>query len=315
MNRAVLQACFPWLAVLAASVLVATGLVRLNPRQARSRGLRRLHRDEAGGVQSLSFVLTLPLFVMVLLLIVQVSQLMIGTIIVHYAAFAGARSALVWIPAVLGSEGANCISSYAPDPNATDQTPPDANAPGPGGMTYVVTPEGAKYNKIFTAAVLACMPICPSRDLGIVLPPQAAATAAILQTAYAALAPGSAANSRIDKRLQNKLAYAMGNTTVEIRFYHKNAEPPLTTWGKAEDVGEFYFNELGWQDLITVTVKHNLALLPGPGRLLARFAPGPSGVDQVSSQISQNGNVYVYPLVASATLGNEGEKPVVSYGY
>jgi hypothetical protein len=34
-------------------------------------------------VQSLSFVLTLPVFIMVMLMIVQVSQLMIGTVVVH----------------------------------------------------------------------------------------------------------------------------------------------------------------------------------------------------------------------------------------
>ena len=44
-----------------------------------------------GSVQTLSFVLTLPIFIMVMMLIVQVSQLMIGLIVVHYAAYAAAR--------------------------------------------------------------------------------------------------------------------------------------------------------------------------------------------------------------------------------
>src|SRR5687767_11915386 len=58
-----------------------------------------LHADELGSVQSLSFVLTVPLFIMLMLLAVQITQLMIGQIVVHYAAFAAARSAAVWIPA------------------------------------------------------------------------------------------------------------------------------------------------------------------------------------------------------------------------
>jgi len=65
--------------------------------------LRRLHRDEAGNVQSLSFVLTLPIFIMLMMLIVQASQLMIGQVVVEYAAVAAARSAIVWIPAAVGT--------------------------------------------------------------------------------------------------------------------------------------------------------------------------------------------------------------------
>ena len=59
--------------------------------------LRELHRDQCGGVQSLSFVLTVPLFIFIMLFIVQLSQITIGQIGVEYAAFAAARSAIVWI--------------------------------------------------------------------------------------------------------------------------------------------------------------------------------------------------------------------------
>ena len=52
-------------------------------------------------MQSLSFVLTLPVFIFIMMMIVQVSQLMIGIVVVHYAAFAAARSAAVWIPAAM----------------------------------------------------------------------------------------------------------------------------------------------------------------------------------------------------------------------
>ena len=125
MTRAVLQACFPWAVVLATAVAAAWLLARASNARFEPGRLRRLHGDQAGGVQSLSFVLTLPLFVMVMMFIVQVSQVMIAQIVVEYAAYAGARSAAVWIPANLSaSEGPNCISSYAPDPNATDQVFP-----------------------------------------------------------------------------------------------------------------------------------------------------------------------------------------------
>ena len=331
MGRAVLQACLPWLALLLASFAVGYLLIRLNRSQCRrQRGtlfrlgrLRELHRDQGGSVQSLSFVLTLPVFVMVMLFIVQVSQLMIATIVVHYAAFATARSAAVWIPANLGSpEMENCISWYYADPDAPDQVAPvfdpdDPNfGPAEGGMTFIVEPGSPKYDKIASAAVLACAPISPSRDLGLELPGDGSAAAEILKSAYEAMVPDAGQNARIPVRLENKLAYAMHNTDVKIRFYHKNSEPPLVTYFHNPDIGEFYFNELGWQDQITVTVKHKLALLPGPGRLLASQAIGPDGQpDRVSEVIQRDEGVYKIELEASATIGNEGQKSVIPYEY
>lgn len=324
MGRAVLQACLPWLALAVVSLLCAVPLVRLNRCRIRLGRLRMLHRNQQGSAQSLSFVLTLPFFVMIMLFIVQVSQLMIGTIVVHYAAFAAARSAVVWIPAGVDdyAEGPNCIGSYFPDPAAEDQALPvldpedPSYGPADGGMTYVVEPGSRKYGKIAQAAALACMPISPSRDLGLDLQGPAALMADIIETAYAGIDAESAGNARIPRRLRNKLAYSMRNTDVEIRFFHKNREPPLLTHFIGDDREEFRFNELGWQDTITVTVRHKLGLLPGPGRLLARMAPRQSGFrDRVSETIEDQDNIYVYPLTASATMKNEGQKSVIQYVY
>jgi hypothetical protein len=286
-----------------------------------------LHRDQQGGVQSVSFVLTLPIFLMVVLFIVQISQLMIGTMVVHYAAFAAARSAIVWIPARLGwgHEAENCISSYAIDPQAADQILPILDSsredygPRAGGLTYVVQPGSPKYRKIASAAVLACLPVCPSRDLGLELPADGERLAGILETVYRALAPASDSRMALSTRLRNKLAYAMEATSVEIRFYHPNIEPPLTAYPhlvsrRHKDLPEFQFNEVGWQDAFTVKVTHNMALLPGPGRLLAKSARESSKSDGPSGQANAGRDeLYVYPITASATLGNEGEKPVIPY--
>jgi hypothetical protein len=324
MSREVLLSCLPWLALLVGLAVCLRVAVRLGGTSLDLRRLRTLHADQEGSVQTLSFVLTLPFFVMVLLLIVQVSQIMIGTIVVHYAAFASARSAIVWLPARLSSdlEEENCLSSCVVDSSAEDQRPPvlDPNQPGfgpaEGGMTYLVQPGSPKYGKIASAAVLACMPIAPSRDLGLSLPPQGAAGAAILTKAYQAMVPGSNNNPRVPRRLENKLAYALEHTDVAIRFFHPNSEPPLVTWYLPHDPQEFRFHEAGWQDPVTVTVTHEMALLPGPGRLLARKVKSPEGKpDEVAERIRQKGNVYVYPLTATATLGNEGEKSVIPYVY
>ncbi|NLY00298.1 MAG: hypothetical protein GXY83_29730 [Rhodopirellula sp.] len=328
MGRAVLLDCLPWVSLLAASLVFLRMLVRLGGSRPRLSRLGSLHADEGGAAQSLSFVLTLPLFVMILLFIIQVSQLMIGTVVVHYAAFAAARSAIVWIPAAVGMELENRVAQYVLDPDATDQVfptidPSDASyGPGDGGLTYLVL-DGPKRQKIASAAYMACMAICPSRDLGFSLSGQALAGAGLLEQAYRALAPGSAANPAISRRLRNKLAYASAATEVEIRFFHSNAEPPLVPYPdqhepiRPTDAYEFaMWQELGWQDPITVRVTHHMALLPGPGRFLARQVERPDGrPDEVAARIRRNGNLSTYELTASATLGNEGEKSVKPYDY
>ncbi len=335
MARAMLLACSPWLVLLLVLILAAWALLRFSRAQLRLGRLLELHRDEVGSVQSLSFVLTLPVFIMIMMMIVQVSQLMIGSVVVNYAAFAAARSAAVWIPAAMADpEGPCCISSYAVDPDAPDQVAPELDptasdyGPSSGGLTYKIEPGSPKFNKIASAAILACVPISPSRDLGLKVPtdpPTASQMDSVLKAAYGTLAPSSSSNGAVGPRLDHKLAYAIQNTEVEIRFFHKNQEPPLETYYEQSyfnpldyvptDYGEFYFNEVGWQDPITVTVKYQFPLLPGPGRMLARYVVGPSGTDQVASKIQQNGGVYTYPLEARATIGNEGEKSVVTYVY
>lgn len=323
MSRAVLISCLPWAGLLLASCIVLWLLARGSSARFDWGRLRRLHDDQVGSAQTLSFVLTLPLFVCVMLFIVQVSQLMIGQLVVEYAAFAAARSAIVWIPAKVGAdiEPTNCVPGYYLDPEAPDQVypildPSDPNyGPAQGGLTYVIAPEGAKYRRVFTAALLAVMPVCPSRDLGIPVPSEGIAAAEVLKSVYRAMVPSADANARIDPRIENKLAYACENTSIEMRFYHTNRypEPPLMLY----DLCQFRAGrELGWQDTITVKVKHNLALLPGPGRMLARPVASPDGSpDTVASTIGHNGRVYVYPLTASATLGNEGEESVIRYEY
>ncbi|GAB4131189.1 MAG: hypothetical protein Kow0040_10200 [Thermogutta sp.] len=320
---AIFRACLPWFAALAVAVLLLIPLCRAAHAVPNFRKLLRLHTDQQGAVQSLSFVLTLPFFVLIILFIVQVSQIMIGTVIVHYAAYAAARSAIVWIPARVGfTEPENRISTYYLDPSAGDQTTPildpgDPNyGPGSGGLTFLVMPGGSKYSKIVSAAALAVMPICPSRDLGLSLPVTASSSAAVLQAVYRQNVPDFDRNPRIAQRLVNKLAYAINFTNIEVRFFHSNQDPPLMPYLLPDDPGEFYANELGFQDSVTVTVRHDMAMLPGPGRFLARPTTSPDGRPEATAQsIKPRNGIYVFPLTASITLGNEGEKSVVPYTY
>ncbi len=332
MHRAVLIHLLPWLAILLAAAVALVWLALVSGARLNLARLRTLHRQQDGSVQSLSFVLTLPVFIMFMMLIVQTTQLMIAQVVVEYAAIAAARAAMVWVPAPspdgtipsvtivpgqplpspwpLDQEAENCISSIGPGGNGMNSQ---------GGTGYTISPGSSKYQKILSAAVLACLPIAPSRSVptagqGAQNSPVAQA-APILQQAYLAVSPSSAGNPKIGQRLANKLAYSLSNTQMQLNFVHKSGEPPLNTWLVPADTGEFYSNEVGWQDELQVTIWHKLALLPGPGRLLFSHASSSSGVtDQISPLIQQqNAGVYTYTLSASASLGNEGDKWVLSY--
>lgn len=327
MWRAVLMACWPWALMLGGAIFLLGLLIQVSGACRKEVAWKRLFgllADDRGAVQSLSFVLTLPLFVLLMLFIVQVSQIMIGTVIVHYAAFAAARAASVWIPArVADWELENCIGpGYYPDPSAPDQVLPITDptdpqyGPSAGGMTFVVPydPASPKWQKIIAAAVYALMPICPSRDLGLTVSPRATRALQLIQQGYLANVPGASAIPRVPRRLENKLAYALAATEIELRFFHSNQEPPLMPYYLEDDVYQFRPNELGFQDTVTVTLTHHMALLPGPGKFLARAVRRPDGLpDRVAQEIEIRHGIATYPLRASITLGHEGEKSVIPY--
>ena len=79
----------------------------------------------------------------------------------------------------------------------------------------------------------------------------------------------------------------------------------METYGLPDDPDEFYFNEVGWQDQITVTVNYQFPLLPGPGRLLARYVAGPGGTDKVAAAIQKQNGVLHLSL---AGLGHDRQR-------
>jgi len=325
MGRTVVLACLPWVVLLAGLVVCLWLLVRLNRGRLDLRRLGSLHTDQLGSAQTLSFVLTLPLFVTIVLFIIQVSQVTIGTIVVHYAAFAAARSAIVWIPARLGMEPENCIGfGHRVDP--PDQDPPSWEEPTDGGLTFVVDfvadSDNLKFQKIRAAAVMGLSSICPSRNLGLTEASRMSDEATTMSDAYGSMAPDSAGIGAVPRRMANKLAYADLATVVELRFYHRNRDaphwppPPAFYMYNGPEVPYFFANELDWQDDITVTVHHHMALLPGVGRLWGAFLrQWDDKEDELSEQIKKETGVHTYRLTATATLGNEGEKSVIPYVY
>ena len=65
------------LAVILILLLLLRGLIALSGARRRQHGIATLHRDQRGSVQSLSFVLTLPLFIMIVMAIIQITQITI----------------------------------------------------------------------------------------------------------------------------------------------------------------------------------------------------------------------------------------------
>jgi len=308
----VLLIVWPHLLVIAALVAVLWLLLRLSGAKLRLARLRQLHCSERGGVQSLSFVLTLPLFIMILMGIVQASQIMIAQIVVEYAAIAAARSAIVWIPAELepSLEQENGIGELV--------LGEDESFAGEGQTWYVNADQRSpKFRRIKLAAAMACMPIAPSRTIERDRSHPDNDAYDSIRAAYFSIAPTSAANNlRTEERLEHKLAYSLTNTLVDIQVIHPGREPPLAFYGIRDRFQEFAPNEIGWQDQINVQVVHRLALLPGPGRMLSKAVSQPDGTrDRIAEGIQHEDGEYFWPLFAYATLGNEGEKPVYRYDH
>ncbi len=317
MNRAVLEACCPSLVTLGIAFLALALVIRLSGARFRIGRLAQLHECQHGGVQSLAFVITLPVFVMILLFIVQVSQLMIGIIVVNYAAYASARAASVWVPAWVDDQ----YQTLGRDDNGENELPPGIipDTPVYLGAEDVNEIGSRKYQKIWTAAALACASVSPSRQTQDAGTGSMNASNAIAATnrMYHALDPDAASNSRIPVRLQSKLGYSFENTYVRIVFEDRNSAPNggTRTYNPiAHPTVSYYPSEVGWQDPITVTVYHDFALLPGPGRFLSTLlVRADREADRVSPRIREEAGIHKTRLFASATMTNEGIRSVRPY--
>ncbi len=295
-------------------------IVRCSGARFRWRRLRGLHECQEGGVQSLSLVLTLPIFIMIVMFIVQVSQLMVGIMVVNYSAFAAARAAAVWVPAH------SPIDGY--DHERENILPPPISADSPVTIQYRGGESTSyKLKQIFAAAAMACAPISPSHNYQWPLNGPTALIPPTANTVYASMVPASQRNARVPARIDNKIKYSFWNTDVFVAFEDKDTvngptyNPRVSVL--SERTGEYYRSwnrqEVGWQDPLTITVRHNFALLPGPGRFLAKYIVRADGrADEVSPRIANdrapNGErLYTTPITASATITAEGFKPVLDY--
>jgi len=98
--------------------------------------VRRLRGFRLGtrGTSELEFTLALPIFLVSILTVIQLTLMIDANLMVDYAAFTAARSAIVWIPH-------------------------DAGAEGPGIVSESDT--SVKRQRIARAALIGCLPISP----------------------------------------------------------------------------------------------------------------------------------------------------------
>jgi hypothetical protein len=349
MSRTVVIAWIPWFCCLVAAFAALWLVLRFSGARLAPGKLRRLHRCEEGSVQTLSFVLTLPFFIMLLLFIVQVADLMIAIGLIHYAAFAAARSAIVWLPANVTWPPGN-FPVYEPA-NTLGSFSMEVRNSAPWLTTQLDLSQHQseqKYNKVGTTAMLACALLSPAYNLE--RPPKLTSIVTAAQTLYPALVPGSRNYPRIRNLIAKKISYSARNTQIAISGVDRNMHVESTN-GQARPTYNPYPdhivlqpdpmtgrmmavripwnpNEIGWEDPITVTVYHNYALMPGPGRFLAAvLTPGDGTQDQVSPIIRRsqglsaeqyNGGdaryqLYFIRLSAAVTMSNEGFKSVMPY--
>jgi hypothetical protein len=360
MLRSVVEAWLPLLGWLAACGVVLGLLVRFVRLSAPGRAplsagalaqggrWRELPRCESGSVQSLAFVLTFPIFLMVVLLIIQISQLMLGIAVVHYAAFSAARTAIVWLPAQTDMDaGSDSERANHVLPGSLDRSG-GANPMGGGGQfpywssaPQLGQTQGAggvdKMHRIWRTAALACAPLAPSR-LVTKSEPLPTYLSEAASEAWLLLAPRLVKSAYYKQRLQRQVDYSIHNTLVMvrgrdadgasgptynpypghyIRQYDQSVGQTVDVWVPWDPF------ELGWEDPVTVSVYHNFALLPGPGRFLSEKLVAPRTPDLVSRHLreQQGANhplgyqrgLYVVTLEAHSTLQIEGLKSVMPY--
>lgn len=259
-------------------------------------GLRRLRpvepvpaADEAApdargesGVAAVEFALVAPVGLMLLLLIFQTAMMVQANLIVGYASFCAARSAVVWIPRPMPGPGDIARLS---DPNAQTDGVNSISVP---------TVDSPKILRIQSAAAYACWPIS-----GMLMPETAQAAAGNRLAGVAAAnqamqfmteMPGSryVFGRFPPEEWVNKYLYSILNTRVKV-----DKAPDPNDWGR-----------FGPDTQVYVTVEHDFALrVPFAGRLLGarKTQIGAAGIGLAADE-----RLYVTTIRASTMLINEG---------
>jgi Flp pilus assembly protein TadG len=122
-----------WL--IGAAVIVAC--LRAIARKSPHRSWRDLARAEDGASYSLGFMIVMPIFVLTVCLVVETTLILVTKIGTTYAAYAAARSAVVWVPSGVGSDAAQAkmktaaVQAMTPFASGATHHQPIASIPSP----------------------------------------------------------------------------------------------------------------------------------------------------------------------------------------
>ncbi|MFN3165709.1 MAG: TadE/TadG family type IV pilus assembly protein [Phycisphaeraceae bacterium] len=222
-------------------VLVYLGvrLRRVSATQRVSTARQRLADDS--GVAMIEFVLVTPILLGVTLLLIQTTLVFTGLFYVQYAAFAGARSAIVQVPMHTTREPTNTI--------------------------YPV--EGSeKYDAIRASAALAVMPVSGREDAGAGV--ASSEVVAGVRGLYAGR--GEPVPAWVDRLLAGRLSYAVNHTEVVIEKVRNGNDAQTVEFEEVTGLTEF-----GPKDAISVRVQHEFALTVPLANAAFQLAGGRSG--------------------------------------
>jgi TadE-like protein len=262
---------------------------------------RRIHSDQ-GGTAALEMVMLMPFALMIFLCIIQAALLFNANLVVHYAAFCGARMASVVVPLDMGEETARPPLVW-PSPSDTDQGP------------------SAKIEMIRKAAVLALIPISAS------IPPDPASTdtlgADVNTQTLGAFGKAGTTKPWWLNRIKSQYDYANAYTWVRLKcpdHWAKGnpdnscpyASSRRTTWGDwgwntvpycayyhrvPQNIWDFWY----WEDL-QVTVRFPFLLnVPFAGPIFSKFDGGAE-----ASIPGRDGTSYTMTIPWTVKISNEG---------
>ncbi len=247
--------------------------------------------------------MTLPLLIGSILLMIQLTQVLLGVMTVQYAAFSAARSAAVWIPTRIDSQNLseNEVDTLIIRGRPIDLTP-DLRAGSP------------KFQEIFAAAAQSCVAISPARTVdGPRAGPSEVAEAVDAFLLFQQLG-NDPRIARWRTAMGNRWSYSFANTQVRLAFL---TQPRLTpTYNPVNHpVVPYRDDEVGWDESVTVVVQHEVSLVPGPGRLLFQQAAWGSVPQNLAANWPGSGRRDRVPVSGSATITLAGLKAIHPFRY
>jgi hypothetical protein len=132
-----------WAGSLIAMFLLGRSIVRaLRRNSIELRAARALHGCDAGVAYSLSYMLTIPLLALIVCLVIDMTLILVAKIGTVYAAYASARSAIVWVPSGVSKSDAQrkmeSAAQQAMTPFASGSTGHrPLSVPAPAGIAYL----------------------------------------------------------------------------------------------------------------------------------------------------------------------------------